>query len=50
VKQKSEMMKQELWGVLLFYNLIRYQMVRMAKTLPGIYPNELSFRKVPIQG
>lgn len=41
--KKSEMVKQELWGVLLCYNLIRYQMVRMAKTLPGIYPNELSF-------
>ena len=40
--KKSEMVKQELWGVLLCYNLIRYQMVRMAKTLPGIYPNELS--------
>jgi hypothetical protein len=41
--KKSDMVKQELWGVLLCYNLIRYQMVRMAKTLPGIYPNELSF-------
>jgi len=41
--KKSEMVKQELWGVLLCYNLIRYQMVRMAKSLPGIYPNELSF-------
>jgi IS4 transposase len=41
--KKSDMVKQELWGILLCYNLIRYQMVRMAKTLPGIYPNELSF-------
>lgn len=32
--KKSEMVKQEQWGVLLCYNLIRYQMVRMAKTLP----------------
>ena len=37
--KKSDMVKQELWGVLLCYNLIRYQMVRMAKTLPGIYPD-----------
>lgn len=41
--KKAELVKQELWGVLLCYNLIRYQMVRMAKTVPGIYPNELSF-------
>ncbi|MFC4655123.1 IS4 family transposase [Rheinheimera marina] len=41
--KKAELVKQELWGALLCYNLIRYQMVRMAKTLPGIYPNELSF-------
>lgn len=38
-----EMIEQELWGVLLGYNIIRYQMVNMAKTIPGIYPNQLSF-------
>ena len=30
------MIEQELWGVLLGYNIIRYQMVNMAKTIPGI--------------
>lgn len=38
-----EMIEQELWGVLLGYNIIRYQMVNMAKTIPGIHPNQLSF-------
>lgn len=38
-----EMVEQELWGVLLGYNIIRYQMVKMAKTIPGLLPNQLSF-------
>ncbi|MCU8147180.1 IS4-like element ISVvu2 family transposase [Vibrio vulnificus] len=41
--KKPEMVKQELWGLLLSYNIIRYQMVNMAKAVPGIYPNQLSF-------
>jgi IS4 transposase len=41
--KKPEMIKQELWGILLAYNLVRYQMTQMAAILPGIYPNELSF-------
>ncbi|UYA60953.1 Transposase InsG for insertion sequence element IS4 [Pectobacterium sp. F1-1] len=39
-----EMVRQELWGVLLTYNLVRYQMVKMAFTLKGDYlPYQLSF-------
>ncbi|MBD1391436.1 IS4 family transposase [Neiella sp. HB171785] len=38
-----EMIEQELWGLLLGYNIIRYQMVKMAQTVPGLYPNQLSF-------
>jgi IS4 transposase len=39
-----EMVRQELWGVLLTYNLVRYQMVRMAFHLKGDYlPYQLSF-------
>ncbi|MCI2965490.1 IS4 family transposase, partial [Shewanella sp. N2AIL] len=34
----------ELWGVLLAYNLIRYKMLLMAKSLPSVHPNQLSFR------
>lgn len=39
-----ELIRQELWGVLLTYNLVRYQMVRMAFHLKGDYlPYQLSF-------
>jgi hypothetical protein len=38
-----EMVEQELWGVLLGYNLLRYQMVEMSRHCPGIYPCEMSF-------
>ncbi|PWK40237.1 IS4 family transposase [Pleionea mediterranea] len=41
--QQPELIKQELWGILLAYNLIRYKMTLMAKSLKGIHPNELSF-------
>ncbi len=39
-----ELIKQELWGLLLSYNLIRYKMILMAKSLKGVFPNQLSFR------
>ena len=32
-----ELMKQELWGILLSYNLIRYQMVELSFSLEGNY-------------
>lgn len=39
-----EMVRQELWGILLTYNLVRYQMVKMAFSLKGAYlPYQLSF-------
>lgn len=39
-----ELVKQELWGILLTYNLIRYQMVSMCHQLKGDYlPYQLSF-------
>lgn len=39
-----ELVRQELWGVLLTYNLVRYQMVKMAFELKGDYlPYQLSF-------
>lgn len=41
--KKSDMVRQELWGVLLAYNLLRFQMAQMAYSLKGIEPNELSF-------
>lgn len=41
--KKPELVRQELWGVLLAYNLVRYQMAQMAYSLKGIEPNEMSF-------
>lgn len=38
-----ELVRQELWAVLLAYNLLRFQMAQMAYSLKGIEPNELSF-------
>lgn len=39
-----ELVKQELWGILLTYNLVRYQMVSMCHQLKGDYlPYQLSF-------
>ncbi|SVH73701.1 IS4 orf [Shigella flexneri] len=29
--KKPELVEQELWGVLLAYNLVRYQMIKMAE-------------------
>lgn len=40
---QPELIKQALWGILLAYNLIRYQMILMAKSLDGIHPSQLSF-------
>lgn len=39
-----ELIIQELWGVLIAYNLIRYKMILMAHSLKGVFPNQLSFR------
>lgn len=41
--KKPELVEQELWGVLLVYNLVRYQMIKMAANLKGYWPNQLSF-------
>ncbi len=39
-----ELVRQELWGILLTYNLIRYQMVELCFSLKGNYlPYQLSF-------
>lgn len=38
-----EMVEQELWGLLLAYNLIRYAMLQASRRLKGIWPNQLSF-------
>ena len=38
-----DLVRQELWGVVLAYNLLRFQMAQMAYSLPGIEPHQLSF-------
>lgn len=34
--KKPELVEQELWGVLLAYNLVRYQMIKMAGHIPEL--------------
>ncbi len=41
--KKPDMVRQELWGVLLAYNLLRFAMAQMAYSLKGVEPNQLSF-------
>lgn len=42
--RRPDMVQQELWGILLSYNLVRYQMVQMTKQMKGDYlPYQLSF-------
>ena len=43
--KKPDMIKQELWGVLLSYHLIRFQMAKMAHSLKGVMPYQLSFNR-----
>lgn len=43
--KKPQMIRQELWGTLLAYNLLRFQMARMAYSLKGIHPNQISFNQ-----
>lgn len=40
---QPELVKQELWGILLAYNLIRYKMILMARSIKNVHPNQLSF-------
>jgi len=43
--KKPQMIEQELWGVLLAYNLIRFQMAKMAHSLKDVMPYQLSFSR-----
>lgn len=46
--KKPDMVRQELWGILLAYNLLRFQMARMAYSMKGIEPNQISFNQAAI--
>ncbi|MCU8382719.1 IS4 family transposase, partial [Vibrio vulnificus] len=41
--KRPDMVKQELWGILLAYNLIRQVMTKAASRLDSVWPNQLSF-------
>ena len=41
--KKPELVEQELWGVLLAYNLVRYQMINLAEHLNGDWRSQLRF-------
>ncbi|WP_281561751.1 IS4 family transposase [Thalassomonas sp. RHCl1] len=41
--KRPDMIEQELWGVLLCYNLIRQGMTASANKLNSVWPNQLSF-------
>lgn len=41
--KKPELSEQVLWGVLLAYYLVRYQIIKMTEKLKGCWPNQLSF-------
>lgn len=43
--KKPDMVRQELWGILLAYNLLRYQMARMAYSMKNVEPNQISFNQ-----
>ena len=43
--KKPEMVRQELWGALLAYNLIRFQIGKIAYSLDSILPIQLSFSR-----
>lgn len=46
--KKAEGIRQELWGVLLAYNLLRSQMVKMAASLKGYTASQLSFHMASV--
>ncbi len=41
--KRPDMIEQELWGILLAYNLIRQAMTAASERLKGIWPSQLSF-------
>lgn len=41
--KKTEMVMQELWGILLRYIILSYQIIKMAQTVKGFDASQLSF-------
>jgi hypothetical protein len=43
--KKPELVRQELWGVALAYNLLRFMMAQMACSLKGVEPYQMGFKQ-----
>ncbi|EAA7286054.1 IS4 family transposase [Salmonella enterica subsp. enterica] len=46
--RKPELVEQELWGVVLAYNLLRFMMAQMAYSLKGVEPNQIGFKQASL--
>ena len=46
--KKPELIRQELWGVVLAYNLLRFMMAQMAYSLKNVEPNQLGFKQAAL--
>lgn len=46
--KKPELVKQELWGVALAYNLLRFMMAQMAYSLKNVEPYQLGFKQAAL--
>ncbi|QGY28912.1 IS4 family transposase [Pantoea cypripedii] len=46
--KKPEMVKQELWGMVLAYNLLRFMMAQMAYSLKGVEPYQIGFKQAAL--
>lgn len=46
--KKPELIRQELWGVVLAYNLLRFMMVQMAYSLKGVEPYQIGFKQASL--
>ncbi len=46
--KKPERVHQELWGIVLAYNLLRFMMAQMAYSLKGVEPYEMGFKQSAI--
>ncbi|OZB03191.1 MAG: IS4 family transposase [Idiomarina sp. 34-48-12] len=43
--KRPDLVEQELWGMLIAYNLLRYMMAQMAYSLKHVEPNQISFKQ-----
>lgn len=46
--KKPELVRQELWGVVLAYNLLQFMMAQMAYSLKGVEPYQIGFKQATL--